>query len=1277
MLINLKDIYSQPLSDSGNVFSLAGQKDQSDVYDLSNIAYIQAESSIDHVGTKKVAILVMNDEFFKNHYWSNKSNTTTITWQLTTAPNSILGTPVTGLVFGDVTTANFQTAVIPDLDSDFGEPQVLGIFYDEDCNNKADPTSGVFDQGQYWVKAVVEEEESYKDYSAAERIFEITISQKPIDQVISIESVDYSEDDGGPSAHNPLDYILVNESKYDPLGNYEFTISSVESVSEVNSEGYRVTVTLDSNYTWNESQEAGDIGQTLTLVFRINQVQNSIHLDDLINHATYGDESYPLPDYDLKYKNNADISWEYYVEGEWVETVPEHAGDYRIRAVVASTNNFSECTSNEVEFSVNPRPVSLPSIDDLNDDADGNFTYTGSSFSATDYWVMNDEWSKSQGFDSVFEIVNDSEHTSVVSETIADVYTIYVKPNKDHCWVGEVSEDQSIKGISWSISKRTVYLYYDPNIEENVRTIAVLDYDPETIGDRLLTGFVSGGETISGIGLNDIESWPTEVERGKVYHVTLVLDDTTFQNNVLAVNHQYDSSYGNDELNSDEYAEGQALTIYFAVVGSTYSLSIGLNNNVGGQPGAIYTGAEFKPDLRLESIDPNVGEDLKGYINNILEDINGGTYTNLTYYSVDDPSQSLIPIDAGKYILRFTIPAEGDFGAHDVTLEFNIFQKKIESTIDEELISTTYDGTDQLEKLKSNFDGLVDADNAKDLVKWTFYLDNLDGQTELLKLIDATLNDFGEVESIKIHYLLEAGENYLADEGTFTIQVAPASLTIGVEGEFEYDYTGTEIELDVSATDFTGLASTDAENDVVVAFNTTETPIDVGSYTLAFYTTNPNYVLDLASDSPSSISILPIELDESFVHYTIYKDSKGWYEYDGESHTAFDSYYVDTGDEYPDQKEDFEWTVEVTDSSGNIVQKICNAGTYKVSFEIKSDNFVQFIKDVYVEIVPKSLTITIGDYDVIYGEAFNDSSIKPDYDGFVSGESQENLGWDLSWIYNYDKGEDVTTVDKPIKLTVDGMDDDRVLGNYRITVKDGSLSVIERSISVTLTDCEIIYGESLGDTLYSEDYCKVAGLNVSEPFVDGHSISSVLKLYVDGDTPLNAGPYQILYMVLNKNYDVIVNTATLTVQPRPLSATFDASNLTYNGMDQGKKIDYIDEAPDGFSCHLEFRSIEDADEEDGTIRLFREKGAAAANFVEIAAEILCGNADGGWRFLLQIDADFLPALCKQDVFLHKDMPPCLVSSIVSRLRQIVKRESKVRVAGENIPVRVLCRRFFE
>ena len=57
---------------------------------------------------------------------------------------------------------------------------------------------------------------------------------------------------------------------------------------------------------------------------------------------------------------------------------------------------------------------------------------------------------------------------------------------------------------------------------------------------------------------------------------------------------------------------------------------------------------------------------------------------------------------------------------------------------------------------------------------------------------------------------------------------------------------------------------------------------------------------------------------------------------------------------------------------------------------------------------------------------------------------------------------------------------------------------------------------------------------------------------------------------------------------------------------------------DGLSCERVYFGVfaEDADEEDGILRLFREMSAAAANFVEIAAEILCRNSNGGRRLIL-------------------------------------------------------------
>lgn len=61
---------------------------------------------------------------------------------------------------------------------------------------------------------------------------------------------------------------------------------------------------------------------------------------------------------------------------------------------------------------------------------------------------------------------------------------------------------------------------------------------------------------------------------------------------------------------------------------------------------------------------------------------------------------------------------------------------------------------------------------------------------------------------------------------------------------------------------------------------------------------------------------------------------------------------------------------------------------------------------------------------------------------------------------------------------------------------------------------------------------------------------------------------------------------------------------------------FVAEIFDGISCECVDYGVfaEDADKEDGILRLLREIGAAAADAIEIAAEILCCNADGEGAF---------------------------------------------------------------
>ena len=559
--------------------------------------------------------------------------------------------------------------------------------------------------------------------------------------------------------------------------------------------------------------------------------------------------------------------------------------------------------------------------------------------------------------------------------------------------------------------------------------------------------------------------------------------------------------------------------------------------------------------------------------------------SDIIYYDVSDPGASVSPIGAGRYTLQFTIPAVGDFGAHNVTLEFEIFQKNIKSTIPDSIVEK-YDGTDQLGALEGAYEGLISVE--ENLLRWTFYDgDPSNGGRVIEELVDAT-GSSGKT----IYYILEAGPNYTTDCGSFTITINPAVLTITVGGDFEYDYTGKQISgLDLSVSEYKGLV--ESEDEVVIEFSAPDNAIDCGTYDFIYATSNTNYTLELASNSPSQFEIVQIELSEEYIHFTTYRDSLDWYKYDGSSHSAFYDYYVDLDDSYPDKGDAFQWKVTISDEES---VEIKDAGKYTIHYQITSKNFKTFSSDVEVVIEPKALTVTVGEYDVIYGEPFGDSDICPVYEGFIASENQTSLNWQTELSYDYTQGENVTIGSKPIKLTISGMDAEGVLGNYDISINDGSLNVIQRQIAVTLHPSSSEYGMAAGEIaenyLYNSQYYTVSGTNVSIPFATSDDIKSVLKLYIMADDTVvpDARLYNILYEPLNSNYSVNVTTSTHTIDPKPLGASFDATGLIYNGKEQDLSITYDSgtQVPEGFECHLEFWPV--GGSEDESVRYLKDAG---------------------------------------------------------------------------------------
>ena len=174
-------------------------------------------------------------------------------------------------------------------------------------------------------------------------------------------------------------------------------------------------------------------------------------------------------------------------------------------------------------------------------------------------------------------------------------------------------------------------------------------------------------------------------------------------------------------------------------------------------------------------------------------------------------------------------------------------------------------------------------------------------------------------------------------------------------------------------------------------------------------------------------------------------------------------------------------------------------------------------------ILPKDLTVYVNDQTKTYG------NLDPTWTLNLNG-AQDNLSL-FNVEYTRDTGEDVGTYD---------INSNSYNPNYNITVIDGILTVMPRSITATLDNQTSIYGNTLETLTYT----------LSEELY-----RTELDLAVVKAGGLNAGNYAITASTTNENFTLTVNNAVYTITPRTLTVLGQVDTYIYNGLIQTINIE--------------------------------------------------------------------------------------------------------------------------
>lgn len=205
-----------------------------------------------------------------------------------------------------------------------------------------------------------------------------------------------------------------------------------------------------------------------------------------------------------------------------------------------------------------------------------------------------------------------------------------------------------------------------------------------------------------------------------------------------------------------------------------------------------------------------------------------------------------------------------------------------------------------------------------------------------------------------------------------------------------------------------------------------------------------------------------------------------------------------------------------------------SVGTYYLVVEGKNvNNYIFTITlgdEAYLTVNKKALTITADDKNIIYGNVA--PVYTASYSGFVNGEDETVLGGELAFAgqYNqYDAIGDYT-------ITPSGLTSD----NYEITFVNGTCTVAQRVIDVTIANKTSIYGD------------EPVALTATEPegSIVNNDVAYTLHCTVTRTTLV--GNYDITGRTENANYVVNFTKGTYKVTQREVTLTWTDDSFTYD-----------------------------------------------------------------------------------------------------------------------------------
>lgn len=360
-----------------------------------------------NAGTYEVVVTLNNTETIKNYIWDDETYTAK-TYDFVISPKAL----ETAFVTLTNTLEYNETAQTQNVLVKFGS-EVLVL--DEDYSITGDVQTNAGESYELTVTAKAD-----SNYTGSV-VISYTVARKPISKPSAATGLAFN--------NGTLDSgIYTIEGQWTVVDTADAaTVSGVTPAGD-----YKVTVTLNSNYKWNDGSTT-----PLELPYKIDKA--TIKLTNLTAQYPEGKTSWTFND-TIAYKATSDktfveseIKYLYSatLNGTYTEDfIFDRATTYYVKAQVNADDNWYAASTAPVQFKINQMPVSVPSVNAIPEYANGT------TYKLVD--ILNN-------FDS--SIMSFAEG-SVTSSGVAGSFNAKVVLDSNYVW-----ESTFDGNISWSVSK--------------------------------------------------------------------------------------------------------------------------------------------------------------------------------------------------------------------------------------------------------------------------------------------------------------------------------------------------------------------------------------------------------------------------------------------------------------------------------------------------------------------------------------------------------------------------------------------------------------------------------------------------------------------------------------------------------------------------------------------------------------------------------------------------------------------------------------------------------